>query len=414
MTRGTNFKIARAHITSRLKQTLVAMLSVTFGISMYIFMNSFMTGVNDAQTKLAFSTLAHVHIYNDLPEDNTNLVNRYFSEDVAANIHNAKVIQYTEGIKNSESIIQALKDELEITGITSQLNINVFFRNGATQVNGLLSGVDVENEDKLFKTSDYMLEGEWSDLQYRSDGVIIGSGLAKKLSLRMNDNVVIMTVDGISRTYKIIGIFETSLASVDNAKAYIRINTARQLLSKNRGYVTDIQINIEDYNDAREWAEQWASDVSYTVEPWPVASGQLEAANQLRNIIAVAVSLTILLVAGFGIYNIMNMTVNEKIKEIAILKAMGFEGRDVVQIFITQSIIIGIAGGLLGMLLGYLVTVGVNQVPFHVANLETLPVTYRNKDYLLAFAFGLLTTFIAGYLPAKNASKVDPVEIIRG
>ena len=58
----TNYKIANAHLTSRLKQTLVAILSVTFGISMYIFMNSFMTGVNDTQTGLAFSTLAHIRI----------------------------------------------------------------------------------------------------------------------------------------------------------------------------------------------------------------------------------------------------------------------------------------------------------------------------------------------------------------
>jgi ABC-type antimicrobial peptide transport system permease subunit len=55
----------------------------------------------------------------------------------------------------------------------------------------------------------------------------------------------------------------------------------------------------------------------------------------LRDIIAIAVSLTILIVAGFGIYNIMNMTVNEKIKEIAILKAMGFNGNDVIEIFLT-------------------------------------------------------------------------------
>ena len=68
MIKATNLKVAHAHLTSRIKQGLVATLSVTFGISMYIFMNGFMTGVNDIQGELAFSTLAHVHIYNDLPE----------------------------------------------------------------------------------------------------------------------------------------------------------------------------------------------------------------------------------------------------------------------------------------------------------------------------------------------------------
>ncbi|MEM6816019.1 MAG: hypothetical protein AAF600_16805, partial [Bacteroidota bacterium] len=74
MIRPTNYKVAFAHLTSRVKQALVAIMSVTFGISMYIFINGFMTGVNDIQTELAFSTLAHIHIYNDLPEDRSNLL----------------------------------------------------------------------------------------------------------------------------------------------------------------------------------------------------------------------------------------------------------------------------------------------------------------------------------------------------
>lgn len=414
MVSKTNYKIANAHLTSRVKQTLVAILSVTFGISMYIFMNSFMTGVNDTQTGLAFSTLAHIRIYNDIPKDRTNLFDGHVDKNTLVNIRNPKVIKYTEGIKNSERILNILDTVPEISGVTPQLNINVFFRNGATKINGMLSGIDVVNEDRLFGTAQYVTEGDWMDLQRRSDGILLGSGLAKKLSLGLNDNVVVTTEDGITKNYKVIGIVETTLASVDNSKAYIRIGFARQLVSKNMGYVTDIQINLNDYDDTWALAERLGQHTEYKVEPWQEANGQLEAANKLRNIIALAVSLTILIVAGFGIYNIMNMTVNEKIREIAILKAMGFDGRDIVQIFLTQSIIIGILGGMVGIVLGYLVSVGVNHIPFKIASLETLPITYRTSDYVLAFVFGMITTYIAGYLPAKKASKVDPVEIIRG
>jgi lipoprotein-releasing system permease protein len=294
------------------------------------------------------------------------------------------------------------------------VNINVFFRNGATKLNGILSGVDVKQENQLFDTEQYITHGSWSELEDRGDGVVIGSGLAQKLSLNLNDNVTVVTADGVSRNFKIIGIVNTTLASVDNAKAYLRISSARQLISKNQDYVTDIQINIKDFDQASEVAADLAPKTAYKVEAWNQANGQLEAANELRNIIAVAVSLTILLVAGFGIYNIMNMTVNEKIKEIAILKAMGFDGSDIVEIFLVQSIIIGAVGGLAGILLGFIVSTSVNNVPFKVATLETLPMVYDIKDYISAFIFGLIMTFLAGYLPAKKASKVDPVQIIRG
>ena len=414
MSQRANFKVSLAHITSRVKQTLVAVLSVTFGISMYIFMNGFMTGVNDSQTDLAFSTLAHIHIYNDIPADRTNLLQEKYGDSKLVNLRNPKVIQFTEGIKNSKKIIKTIENHSSIAGITRQVNINVFFRNGATKLNGILSGVDVKQENQLFDTEQYITHGSWSELEDRGDGVVIGSGLAQKLSLNLNDNVTVVTADGVSRNFKIIGIVNTTLASVDNAKAYLRISSARQLISKNQDYVTDIQINIKDFDQASEVAADLAPKTAYKVEAWNQANGQLEAANELRNIIAVAVSLTILLVAGFGIYNIMNMTVNEKIKEIAILKAMGFDGSDIVEIFLVQSIIIGAVGGLAGILLGFIVSTSVNNVPFKVATLETLPMVYDIKDYISAFIFGLIMTFLAGYLPAKKASKVDPVQIIRG
>ncbi|MEM6525848.1 MAG: FtsX-like permease family protein [Bacteroidota bacterium] len=393
----------------------MAILSVVFGISMYIFMNGFMTGVNDIQADLAFSTLAHVKIYNDLPKDRSNLLARTQLPDATlVNIRSAKVIQYTEGIRNADELLHSVNHFPEISGITSQINTNVFFRNGSTKVNGQLSGIDAQAENELFGTAESVIKGSWEELDRRNDGIILGVGLAKRLGLDMNDIVMASTADGVDRNFKIIGIMETTLGSVDNAKGYVKIGSARQLMGENRSYATEIQINVDDYNQADALVDKIQPLTDLKVESWNQANGQLQAGNDLRNYLAIAVSLTILLVAGFGIYNIMNMTVNEKIKDIAILKAMGFEGQDIVQIFLVQSIIIGIAGGLAGLCFGWAVSLLVNSIPFEVATLETLPMTYNGINYLSAFGFGLLTTFIAGYLPAKKASKVDPVEIIRG
>ena len=414
MIRQTNWKVAMGHLPSRVKQVLVAVLSVTFGISMYIFMNGFMTGVNDIQAELAFSTLAHIRIFNDLPEDNTNLLYDQDTPNRLINLRHPKVIQYAEGMVNADATIHKVLEVEGVREVTPQVNMNVFFRNGSTKVNGLLAGVEATKEQAMFGTAQSMKEGHWLDLDYRSDGIILGVGLAKKLSLGMDDIVLVSTSDGVSRNFKVIGLLETTLASVDNSKAFVRINSARQLVSENRSYATDVQINVDDYDEARRIASWIEPLTRYKVESWNDANGQLEAGNDLRNYLAIAVSLTILLVAGFGIYNIMNMTVNEKIKEIAILKAMGFEGRDIVEIFLVQSILIGLLGGLFGLFLGYVVSSIINQIPFQVASIQTLPMAYHWTDYMSAFFFGLMTTIIAGLLPAIKASKVDPVEIIRG
>ena len=414
MTLSTNYKIAAVHLTSKPKQTIIAILGVTFGISMYVFMNSFMTGVNDSQNDLAFTSLAHIRIYNDGPVDNTNLVKLVDHQNSIINIRHPKVIQYTTGIKNSADIMDLVRKQNEVIGTTPEINENVFFKNVGTKINGTLSGVDVVNENKVFGISGYMVRGKWDELQYRPDGVIIGADLANTLSLNMDDNVNIVTSDGISKNYKVIGTFRTNLLSVDKSKAYLNINSMRQLLSKNQDYVTDIQTNIKDYEQTAPIVNRIAPVISYKIESWQTSNQQLLAGAQLRDIIAIAVSLTILLVAGFGIYNIMNMTINEKIREIAILKAMGYSGGDIVTIFLAQAIVIGIIGGVIGMIIGFIVSRIVNHVPFKIAGLDTLPMAYRAIDYILAFTFGLITTLVAGFLPARKASKIDPVIIIRG
>ena len=408
-----NNRIAQIHLISNIKQTFVAMLGVTFGISMYVFMTGFMTAVNNTQNDLAFSSLAHIRIYNDRPLDNTNIAAKVFPSNVV-NLYNAKVIKYTDGIKNPTSILSILKFNKEITSVTTQVNINVFYKNAGNKVNGSVSGVDVENENKVFNTSKYITQGHWNDLKQRSDAIFVAVNLAKNLSLKLNDNLNIITADGISKNYKVIGFFKTDVANVDKSKAYININAARQLIGANQCYVTDIQIKIKDYNKTENIIKSIAPIIPYKTESWQIANQQLVAGSNLRDIIAISVSMVILLVAGFGIYNIMNMTINQKIREIAILKAIGFSGLDVKQIFLTEAIVIGIIGGFIGLGFGYLIANLVHEIPFEVAGLHTLPMAYILKDYILAFIFGLVTTFIAGYIPARKASKIDPVTIIRG
>ena len=411
---NTNQKIAKVHLTSRFRQLLVAVLSVCFGISMYIAMNSFMAGVNNIQTEITFTSMSHIKIYNDLVEDITSIVPKPQDESTILMVNNAKNIQYTEGIKNADAIKDKLLNLSEINDVALQLNENVFIRNGVSKASASLSGIETINENELFETAKYIIEGNLSELDRRSDGIILGVGLAQTIGVKTGNTIFLTTSDGISKTFKVIGLLESGSKSADKTRALISIQTARQLFSKNRSYATDVLVNTYDYNNARAVAKKISALTDYKVESWQEGNDQLVSSSLLRDILAISVSLTILIVAGFGIYNIMNMTVNEKIKEIAILKAMGFNGKDVIEIFLTQSVAIGLIGGFVGLFLGNGIVQILDIVPFKIASHNTLPVVYNAKDYILAFVFGVVITLIAGYLPSRKASKVDPVEILRG
>ena len=411
---NTNQKIAKVHLTSRFRQLLVAILSVSFGISMYIAMNSFMAGVNNIQTEITFTSMSHIKIYNDLSEKIAPIIPKPKDSNTVLMVNNARNIQYTQGIKNADAIKNELLNLPEINGVALQLNEKVFIRNGVSNTSASLSGIETVNENKLFETAKYIVEGNLSELDKRSDGIILGVGLAQTIGVKTGNTISVSTSEGISKTFKIIGLLESGSKGADRTRALISIQTARQLFSKNKSYATDILVNTYDYNNASEVAEKVRKLTDYKVESWQEGNSQLVSSSLLRDILAIAVSLTILIVAGFGIYNIMNMTVNEKIKEIAILKAMGFNGKDVIEIFLTQSVAIGLIGGLVGLFLGNMIVQMLDIVPFKIASHNTLPVVYNAKDYILAFSFGTIITLIAGYLPSRKASKVHPVEILRG
>lgn len=414
MKNGVNSQIATVHLGARIWQTVVAVLGVTFGVSMYIFMNSFINGVNDAQDDLAFSALAHVRIYNEDQKRSFDPATSLLAPTDLLFLRSKKQLQTQEGIKNSGDIMRLVLAHSEVKAVCCQLNFSVFFRNGSKQVNGVINGVEPEAEDKLFGSGDKMAEGSWFGLMHQKSGIVLGKVLAENLNVKSGDQVNVLTADGIARNFEVIGIISTSVKEIDRSRAYIHIAAARQLQNKNYDFASDILINLKDKEKSGRFADAISPAVGYQIETWQVANQQLVAASGLRSIIALAVSLTILLVAGFGIYNIMNMTINEKIKEIAILKAMGFSGGDIRTIFLLQAGAIGIGGGITGVALGYVISSLVNQVPFNIAGLSTLPITFRSQDFIFALVFGVATTLIAGYLPARKASNIDPVIIIRG
>lgn len=409
----TNQKIVRVFLTARIKQLIAAVLSVMFGISMYVFMNSFMDGVNSSQTEITFSAMSHIKIYNELKGEPRKIRTEKNTDELIL-VSNAKNIRYTEGIKDVETIKKKLKKIPQVTGYAAQLNQNVFIRNGVTKINATLSGIETQQENLLFGTNDNITQGDFYELDKRNDGVILGTGLAEIVGVSINDNITIQTSEGVSKVFKVVGTIETGAAGLDRTRALVNINVARQLLGKNKSYATDLMIDINKHKNAINVADQIQPLTNYKVEPWQEGNAQMDSGELLRNIIALATSLTILIVAGFGIYNIMTMTVNEKIKEIAILNAMGFNRSDIIEIFLLQSIFIGVIGGLIGLVFGYIFSSIIDVLPFDLGIMDSLPMNYNPKDYILAFLFGIMITFVAGYLPALRASKLDPVDTLRG
>lgn len=410
------FEIAKTHLLSRPKQTLVAMMGVTFGIGMFIAMVSLMTGLNDMTESLAMTSSPDIRIYHDITLDRKSIVEEINPHGVNV-VHHPKPKNETQKVRNAFKIAEIIRKDARVRGVSPQLTSQVFYNYGPVQLSGTIAGVDIIEEDRLFDLKAKMKEGRIEHLIQNPDGIIMGTGLARKLKARTGDRVVITTPQGFTMTLKIVGLFQMGIGAIDNIKSYASISTVQNILQRDKSYITDINIKLHDFHLAKDLAPGYQQKFTYKAEDWEAANATMLLGVIIRNILTYSVSITLLIVAGFGIYNILNMTIINKMKDIAILKAMGFSGRDVKQIFMIQSLAIGLIGSILGLAIGFGLSSLIAQAPFNggdILSIDHLPVNFKLKYYLIGIVFGVTTTALAGYMPSRKASHVDPIEILRG
>lgn len=403
-----NSVIAKTYIFSNKKLTAVAVLGVVLGMSIYIFMNSMMVGFDKSSNASLFKSTSHIRVYKD-DEISKPLISE---ENETPIIVNPKVVPVKNTITNPNLVIETILKQKDVTVVTPQVTSNVFYNNGKSQISGLAVGIKPDEANQMYNIKSFMVDGDFDALKSNPNGILIGSGISQKMNLSINDNINLTSSKGINRNFKIVGIFKTNNSNIDKTKSYINIASAQQLLKEGASYITDINVNIYDPEEAETVAKKIENITGYKAEGWKQANETLMAANRMRKMIITFVSLTILLVAGFGIYNILNMTVSQKINDIAILKAMGFKGKDVIRIFVTQAVSIGLMGVIGGIFLATILITILKKV-YVGGDIGYFPIDYETKKFIQGTVIGLVITFFAGYIPAKKAANVDPVEIFR-
>ena len=412
------FSIAKSLLLARWKQTLVAAIGVTFSITMFITLLSFMTGLNKLLDGLILNRTPHVRLYNDIKPSNEQPVNTAVTYKNYYNfIRSVKSSSSRQEIYNSGAVMQSLVQDERIAGIAPKIIAQVFFNDGTIDITGLINGIDVDAESKLFYFNDYIIDGDGQDIKNVPNSIVLGKGLAEKLLANPGDMVQITTSKGEIFQLKVVAIFQSGILEFDKTLSYASINTTQKILGKANNYITDIQVKLKDINKAPALAKEYAQLYGADAEDIQTANSQFETGSSIRTLISYAVGITLLIVAGFGIYNILNMMIYEKMDSIAILKATGFSGSDVKKIFLLIALTIGFFGGMLGLLFGFLLSSVIDNIPFNTAALPTIttyPINYNPVYYFIGFSFSLITTYLAGFFPAKKASKVDPVIIIRG
>jgi lipoprotein-releasing system permease protein len=405
--------IALTHLAGRGRQTVVAMLGVAVGVGFSVAMAALMQGTQDDFIAQLVDTMPHVQI-----TDETRAPRRQPAEEVfaAVRIAGLRPKEDRRGILNPTAALAVLR--AWVPGHMAQsLKTQGVIRYAGRDVGATIIGIDPEHEPEVSSIADDFREGSFASLNVSGNNIVVGDRMAERLGASLGTTVSVVSSTGLTRSFKIVGLFHSGVTARDEGEAFVLLKNA-QILSERANAINEIQLHLDDPNDAPAVATRAEAQLGYKAVSWQEANESVLEALVVRNAVMYTVVAAIMLVAGFGIFNIVSTITHEKARDIAILKSLGFPQGDMQGLFVLEGLAIGLAGALLGWCLGLGLAFTLSQVHFEVRGvgreITHLPLAWSFWHYVIAAGFALLSAGVAGWLPARRAARLNPVDIIRG
>ncbi len=408
-------ELALTHIAGRGRQTVVAILGVALGVGFSIAMAALMQGTEKDFIAQLVDTMPHVQI-----TDEHRAPRRQPAEDLfaAAQFAGLRPREDRRGILNPAAATASLR--AWVPGRLAQsLRTQGVVRYAGRDVGVTVIGIEPEMEAQVSSVAGDFVESSFDALRAGGNNIIVGDRLAQRLGASTGTTIQVVAPTGQSRGFRIVGQFHTGTNARDEGETYVLLKNA-QILSERPNAINDIRLRLDDPEAAPQVARQAEAELGYKAVPWQEANESLLEALVVRNVVMYTVVGAILLVAGFGIFNIISTITHEKARDIAILKSLGFTQGNMRRLFLIEGLALGFAGSVVGWLLGFLLCFALSQVEFKVSGaaigreMTNLPLFWSPWHYLIAAGFALASAGVAGYLPARQAARLNPVDIIRG
>jgi len=228
--------------------------------------------------------------------------------------------------------------------------------------------------------------------------------------------VTLISGEGTEVTSTVVGLFRSGLQRVDEGQVYSLLGFAQVMMGQS-GVINELRLRLDDPLIAQKVATQVEAQTGYKSVSWQEANSDLLSSFSVRDFIVLTVMGAMLLTSSFATYNIISTITHEKRQDIAIMKSLGMREYSVRRIFIIEAAIIGVVGILFGWVLGYALCYGWSKITIYDTFTGTtvpLSIYYSPMHYIVAGGISLLCCTGAAFFPARKATRVHPVEIIRG
>jgi len=378
-------------------------------------MSSMVNGFQKYFLEEALNINGHVKIFVGSTFREDRILRKVYKEGIFF-VLGAKPKSVKNRISNYSEILNRYARDENVLGITLHLIGNGVISYGVKEKPVTFVGIFPELENKTLRISKYLVKNNLAQLKRNKEAVILGIKLAEELGIKdIGKKVVLVLPNGTLHRLKVVDLLNTGITEIDKSRVYLHIKKLQDILGK-PNEVNEVILKLKSADLAPFYAKRLTKETGYRAESWQESFKNFLSIFKIQKIITRSVVFAILLVSGFGIFNIIMMTVLEKKRDIAILKAMGYEKRDIILIFSLQGIIIGVFGGLVGNILSYGILEWLETIKIEVEGIVRAEgfILDRSISYhLQGFIFAVLVSFFASFYPAYRASRFHPVEVFR-
>jgi len=400
--------------------TFISIAGITLGVAALIGTLGIMTGFKEDMQAKILGTTAHAIVQKRGTPNMSGYEDLVQQAEAVPDVLAAAPFIYKQVLLSSKSGVQGI----------------------------IIRGIDPNREGKVTELTTNLKFGNLSDLEHppqnlqsgaQSDaspekspsthpkpGIFLGKELALRLGVFVGDTVnVVSPVGKITamamtpkiRPFLVTGVFETGFYEYDSSLAYIALSEAQKFFNLGNT-VTAIQVKVEDVFLASRVAERIEATLgpSFTARDWMEMHRSLFTALRIEKIAMGLLLVLITLVASFNIVGTLTMIVNEKQREIAILKAMGATPNAIMRIFMLNGVVIGLTGTMIGIPLGYTFLWLIQKFytfPASVYYISQIPVHIKAFDVLFVSLAAILISLTATLYPSRQAARLEPVSALR-
>ncbi len=399
---------------ARKKQTLLILLGISFGTLLYVSISSVQLGMRAYFAEQLLNNTAHVLIRG---AERTVSV-----EDVTRAFYAGRSVRWVTppaGLREEVQLesysgwYHLLEQDPRVVDFAPRLAAHVVISNGKFDSAISLVGTIPARQMRISSIDQYMREGTFASLQ-GSNNIVLGSQTVQDLGLKPGQYVNVSAGNGHSRAFRLVGVFHFGNQQVDRSLGFANLPDV-QILTRKPGRVSEIAVGLHDIDQSMAVAEEWRMLGHDKVEDWTEVNKAFMEMIKVQDFTRYFITISILVVAAFGVYNVLSIMINQKKREIAILRAIGYSPPQILRLVLYQGVVLGVAGGGLGLVLGYGLCrlFGSLDLGIEIGGSNHLMMSYDLSIYVIAFAAALASALLAAYIPARAASRLTPMDIIR-